>query len=219
MRSGTLHRLIINHGGFSLIEMVVTVLLVGIFGSMIIVFFGSSILKSSDPVSRLKKSADLHKIMENITADYNKYPKWKTSTNYSLNTVVIPTNVNGRCYKCTTAGTSSTAEPTWKLTTEQTTDGEITWELCTSPIPPCAFTNGKVHDTNSLTALQNNIGAEGSSQVNGYGKYYVDKNTFIEFDPATGNETSSIKNEILKVSLKNEIGETLTALFIADYLL
>jgi prepilin-type N-terminal cleavage/methylation domain-containing protein len=198
--------------GFTLIELIVTVLMVAIFGSMIIVFFGSSITKSSDPITRLKKTSDLHKIMENITADYNKYPKWKASASYSVNNVVIPTNMNGRCYKCTTAGTSGTSEPTWPLTTGGTvSDGTGS---------PAGWTdNGKVHDANSLTTLKNNIGAEGSSPDNSYGKYSVDKNRFIQFDPTTGNETSSATNDILKVSIKNDIGETLTALFMSDYLL
>jgi len=209
MRRGNDRHLMRTQDGFSLIELIVTVLIIAIFGSMIIVFFGSSIVKSSDPITRLKKTSELHKIMENITADYNKYPKWKASTSYSLNTVVIPTNVNGRCYKCTTDGTSSTSEPTWPLTTSGTvTDGTAVWTE-----------NGRVHDANSLTTLKNNIGVEGSSQDNSYGKYSVDKNRFIQFDQTTGNETSSATNDILKVTIKNDIGETMTALFMVDYLL
>ena len=220
---GNLHRLIRIQGGFSLIELIVTVLLVAIFGSMIIVFFGSSIIKSSDPVTRLKQSTDLNKVMENIIADYNKYPKWKASTSYSVNKVVIPTNVNGRCYivqTCTGSCSSGANEPNWLLP-NPIVDNEVNWGLCTTPIPPCAFSNGKVHYANSLTTLQGKVGTVDSTKKdNDYGKYYVTENKFIKFT-AAGSETddASGANETLKVTIKNDISETLTALFLKDYLL
>ncbi len=203
-----------TQGGFSLIELIVTIIIIAIFGSMIIVFYGSSIIKSSDPITRLRKTSDLHKIMENITADYNKYPKWRSETYYSvMNTVIIPANVNGHGYRCNNIGTTGSSEPVWPLVASGTVNDGI-------PPNHAVWTeNGKVHDANSLTTLKNNIGAEGTSQDNSYGKYTVELNRFIQFNATTGTETSSATNEILKVTIKNDIGETLTVLFMADYLL
>jgi prepilin-type N-terminal cleavage/methylation domain-containing protein len=220
-----------NSRGFTLIEIIVTLVIIAVMGTMTYTYFGQAFSESVNSISRLKNSTDLHKIMENITADYNKYPKWRSSSSYPVNTIVIPTNVNGRCYKiqtCTGSCQSSVSEPTtWPLTSAPTVnDGTITWELCTT-VPPCSFSNGKVHDANSLLTLQSKIGtADSSLKDNDYGgvspttriKYYVTENKFIKFT-ATGNETDDFSgaNEILKVTIKNDTGETLTALFMSDY--
>lgn len=54
---------------------------------------------------------------------------WAASTAYAVNNCVKPTTLNGYWYKCTVAGTSGTAEPTWPTTVGTTvTDGGATWE-------------------------------------------------------------------------------------------
>ena len=53
---------------------------------------------------------------------------WAASTVYSIDNIVHPTTANGRYYKCTTAGTSASSEPTWTTTTGDTiTDGTVVW--------------------------------------------------------------------------------------------
>ena len=58
---------------------------------------------------------------------------WAASTVYAVGTYVIPTtaNVNGYQYKCTTAGTSHTAEPTWGTAIGGTTTEStgVVWTL------------------------------------------------------------------------------------------
>lgn len=54
---------------------------------------------------------------------------WQASTSYSVGDVVRPTTRNGFTYKCITAGTSGSSEPTWPTTAGQTvTDGTVEWE-------------------------------------------------------------------------------------------
>lgn len=60
----------------------------------------------------------------------NKPDQWKASTAYVVGDVVHPSTNNGYFYKCTTAGTSHTAEPTWNtdpVTPGTTSDNSVTW--------------------------------------------------------------------------------------------
>ena len=59
---------------------------------------------------------------------------WKASNTYVLGDTCIATTFNGYAYKCTTAGTSGTVEPTWPNTLGATvTDGTVVW-TCISAI-------------------------------------------------------------------------------------
>jgi hypothetical protein len=198
-------------------------MIVSVLGTMIYTYFLKAFSESVTPITRLRASAALHKVMANITADYNRYPRWRSETFYYSPppaTYVIPTNFNGYYYRLTTGGGISSVpsyEPVWPLSSGGTVnDNGIIWawggrlRAVTSPGKP-------------LATLQSQIGAEGSDQnTNLYGKnpdgvtytkYTVVKNRFIQFD-ASGNEIDDATvNKILKVTLKNETGETLTSLF------
>ena len=64
-----------------------------------------------------------------------------------------------------------------------------------------------------VDALSLEIGSEGSSADNDFGVYYVLHNRFVEFDGAN-EEMSAVTNELLKVSIQNDLGESLTRLFV-----
>lgn len=56
--------------------------------------------------------------------------EWKASTAYAVGDYVHPVTNNGYYYKCTTAGTSHSAEPTWGTTVAGTTSeggGTCVW--------------------------------------------------------------------------------------------
>jgi len=185
--------------GFTLIEIIVTMMFVAIFSAMMLTFLSKSLVDSTDPVKRLRQTSDLHKVMANIMADYNRYPKWRSETNYSQNNIVVPTIRNGKYYICTQAGKSNFTEPlTWSTTVN---DNTVIWtESGTLP---------------SLTTLQGSIGPENSHQNNTYGTYDVVHNTFVKFPVSSDAETPG-GNNILKVAIKNDQGGTLTALFISN---
>ena len=123
--------------------------------------------------------------------------KWKKLTAYVVGDMVIPTTPNGNFYRCTTAGTSGTTEPTWpmKSTDSDPVDGGVQW-------------------VRLLEYLRLQIGSEGSTRDNNYGKYNVVKNRFVKFvSNVTTPVGSTDPEDVLEVQIRNEDGDTLTTLF------
>lgn len=192
MRPGAGH----SSRGFTLIEIIVTFVIVAVMGTMIYTYLGKAFSESVTPVLQLQKFTDLHRTMENIRAAYHAYPKWRSNTAYTKDvSIVIPTNPNGRYYTCTQSGTSDATEPVW-FQGGPYIDNTVRWGVASSRV--------------DLTTLKTNIGAEGTDQDNAYGKYYVVTNRFILFNPLTGVEQvdSSGKNNILKVTIRNNTADT-----------
>lgn len=131
-----------NHqAGLTLIEFIVALVVASIMAAMVYTYFGSALVQSSFPIARLQQASNLHKVMENIVADYNRLNAinlryhWQPSTPYGRNAVVtpktIPTTPNGgHYYISTAAGTSGTTEPTWPITTNDTVPdaGGLIWK-------------------------------------------------------------------------------------------
>ena len=116
--------------GFTLIEVIITLVLIAIVAAMMAAYFGSSITQSSVPIFRLKAAGNLNQIMEKITANYNNEPAtWSPGKPYVLNQIVLPTAWKKKWYQyiCTTAGTSGSTEPTWRTDSTAFTDGGVTW--------------------------------------------------------------------------------------------
>ncbi len=69
------------------------------------------------------------------------YDTWAASTEYSLTDRVVPTVSNGRCYECTTAGTSGITEPAWNTVLESATnDDTVVWTCKVIPFGPNPLT-------------------------------------------------------------------------------
>jgi prepilin-type N-terminal cleavage/methylation domain-containing protein len=58
--------------GFTLIEIIITIVIASILGTVIYQYMGSSLVRSSEPIFRLQKTLSLKQVAENITADFNK---------------------------------------------------------------------------------------------------------------------------------------------------
>ncbi|MDD4356505.1 MAG: prepilin-type N-terminal cleavage/methylation domain-containing protein [Smithellaceae bacterium] len=127
--------------GFTLIEVIVTLVLVAVMAAMLTSFFGTSLTQSGAPIARLKEASNLQLVMENIVSDYNRLNalnlryKWQPSNDYRVGSIVTPKTIpatpdGGHYYKCTGAGTSGTTEPNpWPTATGGTvTDGTVTWK-------------------------------------------------------------------------------------------
>lgn len=56
--------------GFTLIEVVITLVVVSVLITMVYTFFGSSFTNSAAPITRMGDSLKLQTVIENITADY-----------------------------------------------------------------------------------------------------------------------------------------------------
>ena len=150
--------------------------------------------------------------MENITADYEVGSVWQTDTAYSLDTYVVPSTKIDYFYKCSQAGTSDLIEPDW-TDPGWPTDGDGN-KLITDNT--AIWT-----ETPILTALKAKIGAQGTDQNNDYGNYTVVDNDFIKFTLVLGIwEEASLSGgdpeETLKVTIQNDLGETLTTLFMSS---
>ncbi len=123
-------RKIISQSGFTLIEIIATIVMVSIFIAIMLTLFTDnkgSFIKSSDALRNIFRSNDLSKVMANINSDYIPYPKWKASTSYAAGNKVLPVGMNGRFYICWTGGTSGTSEPQWRDSGD-TLDGSVTWK-------------------------------------------------------------------------------------------
>jgi len=123
MNVGSRHR----QNGFTLIEIIVTMVAVSFFLVIMLTLFSDSLIQSSTPLRWLLRSSDLNNVMANITADYAPYPKWKASISYATGDKILPVGMNGRFYVCTATGTSGTSEPLWRDYGE-TKDGTATWK-------------------------------------------------------------------------------------------
>lgn len=58
--------------GFTLIEVIVTLVIAALFGTMIFTYFANSLGRSVTPVIRVQQAFQLQQVMENVIADYRK---------------------------------------------------------------------------------------------------------------------------------------------------
>jgi len=213
--------------GFTLIELIVTIVISAVLGSMVIIFFGSSFTESSAPILRLKKSTDLQRVMVNMTADYKKYPIWKSDKAYQGDDIVIPTlyHIIGQryYYKCTTPGKSGINEPAW-TGVGSVNDGTLVWTY-QGTLPTISTLKAKIGDAD-LMNKKYDYGQDGKACASSSDcasgsicqsnmcklEYYVIENRYIMFD-ASNNEQEVTSGYILKVSIKNDSGEILSTMF------
>jgi type II secretory pathway pseudopilin PulG len=199
-----------NLDGFTLVEVIVLIIIVSVVGTFVFYFLGDSFVKSHAPIENLQKSTDLNQVMANIYADYKPYPVWKPNQTYLIGDKVMPTESSLQrqrfWYQCTQNGISYSTEPDpW--TTGTIVDNTVRWTYQSTPA------------LLTLNQLYNKIGAEDinnkkltyDKSTHQYG-YYVIKNNWIDFNSSNTEIGSTITN-ILKVTIRNDNGETLTALF------
>ncbi len=56
--------------GFTLLEVIITLVVAAILGTLLVTFMGSNVVQSANPVLQARNGAYLNQIMENMTADY-----------------------------------------------------------------------------------------------------------------------------------------------------
>lgn len=59
--------------GFTLVEVIITIIVIAIVGAMIVSTLGLSMSHSSDPIFRMQTSFSLQQVMENFITVYEKY--------------------------------------------------------------------------------------------------------------------------------------------------
>jgi len=61
-----------KNGGFTLLEVIVTLIVAAILGTILVTFMGNTLTGSVQPLLRVQQANIAGHVMENITADYNK---------------------------------------------------------------------------------------------------------------------------------------------------
>jgi prepilin-type N-terminal cleavage/methylation domain-containing protein len=61
-----------NQNGFSLLEIIVTLVVAALFGTLFIQYMGTSLTKSAEPLINLKATYEAGRILERMTADYRR---------------------------------------------------------------------------------------------------------------------------------------------------
>lgn len=98
-------RMKLKSKGFTLVEVIITLVVAAIVGTMMFTTLGKSLSGSSDPIFRMQKSLSLQKVMENLVTAYEKYyggdlPGLKDSIGTEGTTVTGSNDViNGYCPK------------------------------------------------------------------------------------------------------------------------
>ena len=67
-----------RQGGFTLLEIIASLLIAAILGAIMFQYFGTSLTQSTVPIDRLKKALELQHTLENITEDYESSDKSST---------------------------------------------------------------------------------------------------------------------------------------------
>jgi len=66
----TFKKILKNKAGFTLIEVIVSLIVAGILGAMLVTFMGTGMVQSANPVIIAQNGAYLNAIMDKMTADY-----------------------------------------------------------------------------------------------------------------------------------------------------
>jgi hypothetical protein len=195
--------------GFTLIEIIAVLLLTSVAGGILYFYFNSAFVESLKPLSDVQKFYDLHKVMENMIADYSinhpewqrRQQRWQKLTYYPVSAMIRAAGNKGYVYRCSVAGKSGTSEHSGFAMGAAFVDegvGLAKWEK-----------------RNGLNDLKNKIALIPSE----YGTYIVQENKFIKFvsvstDVYQDQEILPTEPEtILKVTISNDSGTALTNLF------
>lgn len=83
-----------NKKGFTLLEVIVTMIVAAILGSILVSFMGSNLMGSVTPLIRVQNSNTLTQVFENITADYNKLNSDDVGNNTTVALSTLSTNID-----------------------------------------------------------------------------------------------------------------------------
>lgn len=84
----------INETGFTLIEVIVTLVVGAVLGTIIVTYMGTALTESAIPVLRVQHSNTLGQVVENITANYNKLNSNDLNNGTSVALATLSANIN-----------------------------------------------------------------------------------------------------------------------------
>lgn len=103
--------------GFTLIEIILTLVLVGIMATMIVPYFKSGTTSAYIPIDRLGQSALLTEAMDTLVSDYVNI-KDKNKTNIDKLVADFPTDHGSICPSCTISSQEIIDVTGWALPSE-----------------------------------------------------------------------------------------------------
>lgn len=71
-----------SNRGFTLLEVIVTIVVAAVLGSMLIAVMGTAVTKSAEPIVQAVDMASAESTLEKISADYAKYLMGSMTWNY-----------------------------------------------------------------------------------------------------------------------------------------
>ena len=153
------------------------------------------------------------------------YAAWAATTSYAVGAIVRATAVQdfGLVFKCTTAGTSGSTQPTWPTLIDSTTvDGSVTWTAISavyedlSVLAPNAIIelfqlhlDATLHGSSTIYYFHNGVNAAVTGNITWNGQAYV--RLSIEATGFDYTSTGSLPRPTLTVS---NIGSSITALLL-----
>ena len=84
-----------NQDGFTLVELIVTIMVAAILGVMFVQIMGTSLTGSVEPLIRTQHIFEINGVMENITRDYNKLMETSATPLLDLQNHVAAGNDDG----------------------------------------------------------------------------------------------------------------------------
>jgi type II secretory pathway pseudopilin PulG len=222
--------------GFSLIEIVIFIVVVGVAVAGITLQFTQNVKNSATPLLRQKAIAIanayldemLHKKWDEnspssggciLTTASAGCPSWTASTFHLGGFYAQPTAGNGHMYQALNSGTTDTAEPAWPVTGGTVNDGSITWlDMGTSYTVSTTFghdgeaTRADYDDVDDYHTLDESPPKQSDgSNAPGYSTDYTVRVSVGHpaADPWNGIDASDVKEITITVSTTGS-GETLT---------
>lgn len=211
--------------GFTLLEILITLLLTSIIGSLVFNYFGIFESKSQVSLSGLQDSLELHSVMEKIAADHaailaqDMPNQWRPSHYYRRGDVVIPVNDRrGHQYRCFSSGWSGTSEPFWETSEDVIlADNSVLWQENGRQLDPLIERLMTLR-TGALLNVSDGVVRD----YKYYGRYGIVFDRYIKFEANGLLEQEKVvvpgdPEKMLRITIVNERGDRLTGLFASQY--
>lgn len=91
-----------NQRGFTLLEVIVTIVVAAVMGVILVQFMGTAMLRSGEPIVRVQDFSTLRQVVDNMTSDYKYLAATQTSFLSTFKTRVDTPNYYGTGYTATT---------------------------------------------------------------------------------------------------------------------
>jgi Tfp pilus assembly protein PilV len=217
--------------GFTLIETVLFIIIVGIAAGGITLLFVQNIQSSPEPLLRQKAVAIATAYMDEIlrrrwdeltpagggcitTATFGCAPRWQAERLYAVGDRVQPTTYAGHVYSVTAATLtrrSGSSEPSWPTNDDPLVDGHLTWQRWPPPAVTIGPESAEVRAT--FDDIDDYHGLNDAPPQSANGTTMSDSSNFsvaVTVEQVAFNDISANDSKRISVSVTNPLGEVIT---------